>query len=202
MNNPAYSERRPYPNNGDFSSRYGNILQTMTVVGVALGGVYAGVVVPLETRITDNRDKIYALTTEMGRQNERQRDQANSALDKKLSLEEHQEFKLRHDKQLDVMHEEILTNKRDIDIIREQQVSRNEHVTHWDQAKENVAEMRKQIDDLRKDFGGQYTISEKIKDLQQQLSEMRKDTATSHVSITGPAAVPPINYQMPPVDHK
>jgi hypothetical protein len=118
--------------NGDFSSKYANILQTLTVVGVVLGGVYAGIVAPLKDEL---RDLKYD----------------------KLSMAEHGEFKLREDKQLEALQNEINALKSEVAYLRDNQVTRAEHTTHWDQTKENIASAVKSIDELRRDFGGQYT---------------------------------------------
>jgi len=50
-------------------------------------------------------------------------------------------------------------------------------------------EIRKQIDDLRKDFGGQYTVAEKLKELQVELDQIRMASNVSHVQLN--SAPPP-----------
>lgn len=178
--------------NGELVGRYGNILQTLTVVGVALGGLYAGIIAPIHDSIAMNVVNIARLRDEMIRDDERLTDRIVTALHDRLSIPEHQEFKLRVDRQMDALKEEMNIVKKEADYLRENQVTRNEQGTHWDQAKADVAELRKQIDDLRKDFGGQYTVAEKIKDLQAQLDQMRTASGTSHIQLVPSSAPGPV----------
>ena len=183
------SERILVPNgkNGfDFSSRYGNILQTMTVVAIAIGGIYAGVIMPLHEQITEVKDQ-QRRAGEGDLQNlTKVSDFFQAQLKERITREEHEEFKLREDRTIEAIQREINALKTDTAYFRDNQVTRAENVTHWDQQKENLSEARKQIDDLRKDFGGQYTIAEKIKDLQQQLNEMRIMATPLHATVVSP----------------
>jgi hypothetical protein len=113
-----------------------------------LCGVYAGIVAPLKDEL---RDLKYD----------------------KLSMVEHGEFRLREDKQLEALQNEINALKSEVAYLRDNQVTRAEHTTHWDKTKENIASAVKSIDELRRDFGGQYTVTEKLKELQQELNELR-----------------------------
>jgi len=155
------------PNNSDFSTKYGNILQTITVVGLLLSGVYVGVLTPLREEITELKLS-----------------KAES-----ISRAEHEEFKLREDQKLQDVEKEVAQGRSDFSFLRENQVTRNEHATHWEQTKADIMEIRKQIDDLRKDFGGQYTVAEKLKELQVELDQIRMASNVSHVQLN--SAPPP-----------
>ncbi len=144
-------------NGYNWSGRYGNILQTLTVVGVALSAIYAGVIMPLHEQLRDLQTSIGATAATDTQNLEKMGDFTITQLDKKLSKDEHAEFKLRTDKSVENLQQEIASGRSDVAFLRDNQVTRAEHVTHWDQIKESIMEMRKQIDDLRKDFGGQYT---------------------------------------------
>lgn len=177
------SRNGPFSNGGEVASRYGNILQTLTVVGVAVGGFYAAVLVPLQNQIVDNRNNIVALREHEGAVNDRVVDKMLEKLKEFLTKDEHQEFRFRIDKQFDGFREQLTAAKNEVSYLRDNLVTRNENVTHWDQNKIDTAELRQQIDTLRKDFGGQYTVAEKIKDLQMQLDEMRRGASTSHIQL-------------------
>jgi len=172
-------------NGYNWSGRYGNILQTLTVVGVALSAIYAGVIMPLHEQLRDLQTSIGSTAATDTQNLEKMGDFTIAQLDKKLSKDEHAEFKLRTDKSVENLQQEIASGRSDVAFLRDNQVTRAEHVTHWDQIKESIMEMRKQIDDLRKDFGGQYTVSEKLKDMQDQLNQMRD----LHQAATAPAAM-------------
>src|SRR6266576_3604295 len=153
----------PGPNNvGDFSTKYGNILQTITVVGLLISGVYVGVLTPLREGIIELK----------------------AATDSKISREEHVEFRQREDDKIAAQEREIMQEKSDLAFLRDNQVTRSEHVTHWEQTKNDIAELRKQIDDLRKDFGGQYSVTEKLKELQGELDQIRMAANISHAQLS------------------
>lgn len=170
----------------EWSSKYGNILQTLTVVAIAIGGIYAGIIMPLHEQINEVKDN-QRRGVEGDMQNiTKMGDFFISQMKERITREEHEEFKLRQDKNIDAVQRDLNTLRLDFTFLRDNQVTRAEHITHWDQQKENLAEARKQIDDLRKDFGGQYTIAEKIKDLQQQLNEMRIMATPLHATVVNP----------------
>lgn len=164
--------------NGNFTNSYGNILQTLTVVGVALGGMYAGIILPIHQEIGELSHTVDKNSTEDMGNIEKVSNFFISELKEKLAKDEHLEFKLREDKQIETLRAELSTAKSEIDYLRDNQVTRAEHVTHWDQTKENITTALKQVEDLRRDFGGQYTIAEKLKDLQGQLDQLRHPAAS------------------------
>jgi predicted RNase H-like nuclease (RuvC/YqgF family) len=161
-----------HPNN-NWSSKYGNILQTMTVVGVALGGVYAGVIAPIHEGLRDLQVKVDQIRPAGQKDMEKVSNFFLSEIKDKLTKEEHVEFKLRVDKTIEGLQTEISSLRAEVSYLRDNQVTRQEHVTHWDQIKENFFTMSGQIDSLRKDFGGQYTVGEEIKQLQGQINDLR-----------------------------
>lgn len=178
-------------NGGEPSTRYSNILQTLTVVGVAVGGFYAAVLIPMNVQIADNRANLAKLREQETDVVNRLMDKVGDKFNSFLGKDEHVEFRFRIDKQVDAFKEQLAIVKNEVNYLRDNQVTRSEQSTHWEQAKADTAELRKQIDDLRKDFGGQYTVAEKIKDLQQQLDEMRRSTSTSHIQLLPSGAPTP-----------
>jgi len=175
-------------NGGEFSGKYANILQTLTVLAISISGIYAGIILPLREQINELRAEVARVSSVSIKNLEKTTDIFGAQLKDKISREEHEEFKLREDKQIESVLSASNANKAEMTYFRDNQVTRAENVTHWDQQKENTAEVRKQVDDLRKDFGGQYTISEKIKDLQQQLNEMRVMATPLHATVVNPKA--------------
>src|ERR1043166_1365737 len=149
------------PANGQngWQQRYSNILQTLIVVGLALSGIWAGLIAPMDKRIADLNDKIAH--------------SQDKDLDRFLAVREHLEFKTRVDEHITAVKEEAKKNSLDIAYLRDNQVTRAEHVTHWEQIKGDISNVRSDVDVLRRDVGGQYTIGEKIKDLQAQIEQLR-----------------------------
>jgi DNA repair exonuclease SbcCD ATPase subunit len=90
-----------------------------------------------------------------------------------LTIREHEQFR-------EDLHSRIDRNVRDIAFLLKEQVGREEVTKNWELNKENIAEVRKQIDDLRKDLGGQYSVAEKIKDLQSQISQLQASQLHNH----------------------
>ena len=169
MVSPQFPQQRPNGGNAaDFSTKYGNILQTITVAGLLMSGIYVGVLTPLREEVLEWK----------------------TAVQTKISREEHQEFKTREDDKISVLEKEIQLNKIELSALRDSQVTRSEHVTHWEQSKADVLEIRKQVDDLRKDFGGQYSVAEKLKELQNELDQIRMASNISHVQLSSPPSPP------------
>ncbi len=93
--------------------------------------------------------------------------------DKTLTKDEHVEFVRRTDKGIDTLRDEI--NR-----IRADQVTRSEHQQHWSETSARIdgvrdinLALRKEtfdaIANLQKETGGQYTIGDQLKNLQDQL---------------------------------
>ena len=191
---PSYFDRRRDEmaaagnyKNGDFSGKYANILQTLTVVAIAVGGIYAAIIMPLHEQLIEVKADLARVSSGDIQNLEKTSDFFIAQMKGKITREEHEEFKLREDKTIDGVKSELQSAKSEIAYLRDNQVTRAEQVNHWDQQKENLTEARKQIDDLRKDFGGQYTVSQKLLDIQKQLDDMRASSATSHVQLNSPS---------------
>lgn len=215
---------------GNGSKLFSNVLQTITVVGLVVGAIWAGVINPQSTKIDklDDRsdvrigkietnisevkaDLLNMLVTlrEFTAFKESQKDKfADSMKTSDDAIRQSKtEIDLRFMKVDDRLkqivsditassdktakdisnvrdnavtraeHSEVLAaiaaNRRDTEILRDNLVTRSEHNTHWEQIKDSIGKNTEDIGVLRRDFGGQYTVAEKIKDLQNQIEEMR-----------------------------
>ena len=99
------------------------------------------------------------------------------AQNKLLTKDEHVEFVIRINKDLDVLRDEINRIRSDI-------VSRSEHQQHWNDIDERIAAVRQTLndftrdqaaanDEMRKEFGGTYTAGDQLKNLQEQIKSMQ-----------------------------
>lgn len=93
-----------------------------------------------------------------------------------LTLAEHKEFVQRADKTGDNLREEI--NR-----IRSDQVTRSEHIQHWGEIASRIDAVRDlnnqlrrenqdSMSDIRKELGGQYTLGDQLKNLQDQIKNL------------------------------
>src|SRR5881398_2709260 len=104
MVTPQFPQQHPNSgNSADFSTKYGNILQTITVAGLLISGIYVGVLTPL-------REEVLEWKTAVGT---------------KISREEHTEFKTREDEKIGQLEREIQLNKIELSALRESQVTRS-----------------------------------------------------------------------------
>jgi chromosome segregation ATPase len=98
------------------------------------------------------------------------------ASDRLLSKTEHEEFARRMDKSTDNLREEL--NR-----VRADQVTRSEHIQHWTETTSRIDAVRdlnnqlrrenqEALSDLRKEIGGQYTLGDQIKNLQDQIKNL------------------------------
>jgi hypothetical protein len=90
-----------------------------------------------------------------------------------LTIREHEQFR-------DDLNNRIGRNASDISFLLKEGVGRQEITKNWELNKDNITEVRKQIDDLRKDLGGQYTVSKKIEDLQAQITQLQNAQFHTH----------------------
>lgn len=93
-----------------------------------------------------------------------------------LTLAEHKEFVQRADKSADNLRDEL--NR-----IRSDQVTRSEHIQHWaeiasriDAVRDLNNQLRREnldsLTELRKELGGQYTLGDQLKNLQDQIKNL------------------------------
>lgn len=144
--------------NGAYAQRYSTIIQTVTVVGLFVAGFWAAVISPMQTHL-DKVDKIY------------------------LSLREHDEFKLRIDQRLKDVSDGLIGHLNDdVNKLKEGQVSRAEHIQHWNESAERFIALTTRLNELQKDFNGSYNIGDQIKNLQKQLDDIRFNTTLGHIS--------------------
>ena len=193
---------------------YSIIVQTVIVVGMVVGGIWAGVINPLSTRVEilerkiDDRvdrlasgmvaieDKLASVAVTI-REYSAFKDDVDNKLSKLeamperfINIREHEEFKSRLDQTIGVLKDQFIVAQKDIASLRDNQVTRSEHVTHWDMTKEDIGRLTNDIGILRRDFGGQYTVAEKIKDLQTQIEALQTKMAPTQVQL-------PQNFQFP-----
>lgn len=68
----------------------------------------------------------------------------------------------------------IATNSAEILRLREAVVPRGEHVEKWNGITQSIANVQRQIDDLAKQVGSNYTLRDKIIELQKQLDDVQQ----------------------------
>jgi hypothetical protein len=96
---------------------------------------------------------------------------------KMISKDEHVEFALRLNKDIDVLRDEINRLRNDL-------VSRSEHAQHWADTEDRIATIHKAMsdfirdqtatnDEMRKEFGGTYTAGDQLRNLQEQIKAMQ-----------------------------
>jgi predicted nucleic acid-binding Zn-ribbon protein len=133
------------PTNGNaFSQRAGIVLQTVVVVSLFVGGFWAGVIAPL---------------------NQRQHDMEGE-LKNYISKDEHAEFKLRIDKDITEVKEQILR-------LRPLIVPRSENEVRWTALDANLKLMSDRLNELRTTTTSTYTVRDEVQRLEKQLSELQ-----------------------------
>lgn len=83
-----------------------------------------------------------------------------------VSRNEHLEFKQHID-------DKIVTLDREVSRIQVSLVPREEHATHWAEFEARLGELSVRITEVQKEFGGNFTLGDALKDLQRQVSELR-----------------------------
>jgi hypothetical protein len=140
-----------------YAQRYSTIIQTVTVVGLFVAGFWAAVISPMQGHI-DKFDHAY------------------------LAIREHDEFKFRIDQRLkDVVDGQISLIISDIIKLKDQQVTRAEHIQHWNESAERFNALTARLNELQKDFNGSYNLGDQIKNLQKQLDDLRLSNAVGHL---------------------
>jgi hypothetical protein len=143
------------PANGNgFSQRYSTIIQTVTVVALFIAGFWGAVIQPLTTKINES-----------------------------ISRQEHEEFKLRVDRDLIRLEAERLRDKdgfrarftRDV-------VPRSEHETERAAMMHDISVVSDRLNELRTATTSTYTMRDEIQRLQTELTELR--TAISRQGLT------------------
>lgn len=131
-------------NNNGFSQRAGIVLQTVVVVSLFVGGFWAGVIAPL---------------------NQRQHDM-ESELKNYISKDEHAEFKLRLDKDITEVKDQILR-------LRALIVPRSENEVRWVALDANLKTISDRLNELRTSTTSTYTIRDEVVRLEKELSELQ-----------------------------
>ncbi len=136
-------------NGNGFSQRAGIVLQTVVVVSLFVGGFWAGVIAPLNQRQHD-------LETE---------------LKNYISKDEHAEFKLRIDKDITEVKDQILR-------LRGLVVPRSENEVRWVAQENNMKLLSDRLNELRTTTTSTYTIRDEVQRLEKQLSDLQSRMAT------------------------
>ena len=155
----------PNSRSNDFASRYTIIIQTITVVAFFIGGFWAGVIAPVQDRLT-RVEKHYLQISEFEQfKSDAERRMKDNETDK-LSWQVHNQFKEDTLNRISVMN-------NDITRIRTDQVTRSEHEQHWSDTKDRISSLFDEIASVRHDFSSSYTIADQMKSLQKQLDDLR-----------------------------
>lgn len=101
-----------------------------------------------------------AFVTQQNNAIDRQITRIDATLDHTLRKDEHEEFKLRIDKDITRMQALI--------------VPRPENETKWNANEKDIKVLQERINDLRNITAGTYTVRDEMQRLQQELTDMRK----------------------------
>jgi hypothetical protein len=138
-------------------SAVSTIIQTVTVVAIFVGGFWAGIIIPISSRV----EKVNSDLSERINRVE----SAESVL--QVTLAEYREFHTNTDKTLENM-------RTDLAKLRDQQVTRGEHQQKWDADAAAFIRLQNEIDEIKRDFGSAYSLNDKIKELQTELNDIRR----------------------------
>jgi hypothetical protein len=171
--------RKEMAGNGNGNGNWVAIGVIVSIV-LAIGGAFISILNPrndMESLKREFREDIESLRRQTRMDDARIEAEIlrvkNYSSEKLLTKDEHQEFVRRTDLGI--------ANARDeINRIRADQVTRAEHIQHWDEIKARIDTVREtglqlrkdtfdSINSLQKEVGGQYTIGDQIKNLQDQL---------------------------------
>jgi uncharacterized membrane protein YgaE (UPF0421/DUF939 family) len=148
-----------------FQQRYATILQSLVVLGILLAGIWAGVIAPMQERLKTNETNIKDLEMNEG--------------NKFLTTPVHEEFKKREDDKIDALRRDLEKTASDVAFLRDNQVPRSEHIFHWNTTEKDNATLHQEFDTLRKDFGGQWTVSRAIESLEKRVDELQQERKAS-----------------------
>lgn len=130
---------------GNGVAGYSTILQTVTTVALFVGGFWAGVIAPISERQR-------LLETEMRNY---------------IGKEEHAEFKLRIDKDLDTINARIIRQNTQV-------VPRPENEVRWKASEDTQKLLSDRLNELRIQTSSAYTMRDEVMSLRNELIEMRK----------------------------
>ncbi len=128
-----------------FSQRYSTIIQTVTVVALFIAGFWGSVIQPLTVR----QDKLEA------------------KFDSSISRSEHEEFKLRIDRDIARIDAARLRDKSEV-------VPRSEHETERQAMQSDIKTVSDRLNELRTATTATYTMRDEIQRLQVEITELRR----------------------------
>lgn len=126
------------PNGNGFSQRYSTIIQTVMVASAFLGAFWAGIISPISVRLSDVEKS-------------------------SIALREHEEFKLRIDKDISRINAQLLTI-----------VPSAVHDAHWAATAKDIQQLADRLNDLRTSTTSTYTIRDEVVRLQTEITELRR----------------------------
>lgn len=133
----------PADSNG-FSQRYSTIIQTVTVVALFIGGFWGAVIGPIAAR----------------------QEKLEVKLEGAISRAEHEEFKLRIDRDIARIDADRLRDKTAV-------VPRSEHDARWSATDKDLKLLSERLNELRTATTSTYTTRDEIQRLQAELTELR-----------------------------
>lgn len=108
-----------------------------------------------------------AFITQQNNANDKQIARIDASLDRTLRKEEHEEFKLRIDKDITRLDNRLAVGSLAI-------VPRTEHEARWAASDRNIALLSERLNELRNATSSTYTIRDEVHRLQTELAEMRR----------------------------
>jgi DNA repair exonuclease SbcCD ATPase subunit len=167
--------------NGVTYQNYSTIISTVTVVALFVAGFWGAVIMPMQGELRILADQKLTI----GEHNEfksRVNQELADLASLKVAVAEHTEFKTRLDKELIAMTQtikevptrlELKPYLSDLDNMKASVVGRGEHVERWRSIDQQMAEVNKQIESVRAQFGTAYTLGDEVKRLQHDIDLLR-----------------------------
>lgn len=158
-------------NGNGWSQRYSVIIQTVTVVGLAVGGLWAAILGPMKEQLTefdlhklsDREHEIFV--KDVDNRFREIRDQAMKVVPHSVD----EEHFVALDKRIEEIRQSVLKLEAD-------QVPRNEHEEHWKEEAARVTALHDNFQELNKQFQAVYNAGDVIKALQKELDDLRTQT--------------------------
>lgn len=208
MNADEYGTMADSNGNGRSNGNGNNALTT----GIAAGALLVSLIGMFWTNSKGDVNSVkYELREDINRAEDRvmkelslMRTSGAAVVDKLLPVAEHKEFKEKTDRGIE-------QNNQDIRSLRGDLVSRAEHQQHWNDMNERISKVNEALmeerkiraDDvnaIRKDVGGTYTLGDVVKQLQDQIKQLnlRLDQLKPQAGISpSRAGVPPTAFYQP-----
>lgn len=132
------------PDGNGFAQRYSVIIQTITVVALGIAGFFTTVIQPI-----------------VGRQ-----EKLETELRTSIQRSEHEEFKLRIDRDIARIDAARLRDKTDV-------VPRTEHDARWEATSKDIRLLSDRLNELRTSTTSTFTIRDEVQRLEADLRDIR-----------------------------